>query len=96
MFFYSKFLIGNRTYQQVKKTFWVILFGLNTMSCILFGTIFYGLNLFQDDSMLLLIITVLSAVLSALLTIKFISKNITSEKDITFELCYVLNLSILI
>ncbi|MEK4387178.1 hypothetical protein MKZ25_15540 [Solibacillus sp. FSL W7-1464] len=70
-FLYSKYLIGSKTYQQVKKTIWGILFGLNTIFCILFGTLFYRSNLFQDDSILLFIITLLSA----LLTITFMSKK---------------------
>ncbi|MBD8036268.1 hypothetical protein H9635_05890 [Solibacillus sp. A46] len=70
-FFYNKFLMGSKAYQKFKKTIWGILFGLNTISCVLCGILIYGFNFFHSDGILLLIITLLSAIITKI----FISKN---------------------
>ena len=70
-FFYIKFLTGNRAYKRFKEVVWGILFGLNTVSCVICGSIVYGINILHADGILLLI----TAFVSAFLTIQIIMKH---------------------
>lgn len=70
-FFYIKFLAGNRAYKRFKEVVWAILFGMNTVSCVICGSIVYGFNFIHVDGMLLLI----TAFVSALLTMQIIMKH---------------------
>ena len=68
--FYSKFIMGSNAYQQFKKTIWGVLFGLNTISCVICGIIIYGFNFLTPDGILLLIITLLSAFITKMFIFK--------------------------
>lgn len=70
-FCYIKFLTGNRAYKRFKEVVWGILFGLNTVSCVICGSIIYGFNFIHADGILLLI----TAFVSAFLTIQIIMKH---------------------
>lgn len=70
-FLYIKFLAGNRAYKRFKEVVWGVLFAINTVSCVICGSIVYGFNFIHADGMLLLI----TAFVSALLTIQIIMKQ---------------------
>jgi len=70
-FFYIKYLIGSKAYQEFKRVIWGILFGLNTISCVICGSIVYGFDMLHVDGVLLSI----TALLSALLTLQIIFKD---------------------
>lgn len=70
-FYYIKFLTGNRAYKRFKEVVWGILFGLNTLSCVICGSIVYDFNILHADGILLLI----TAFVSAFLTIQIIMKH---------------------
>lgn len=71
-FFYIKFLTGNRAYKRFKEVVWGILFGLNTLSCVICGSIVYGLNILHTADGILLFIT---ALISTFLTIQIVMKS---------------------
>ena len=69
--FYIKYLIGSKAYQEFKRVVWGVLFGLNTISCVICGSIVYGFDMFHVDGILLSI----TALLSGLLTLQIIVKE---------------------
>lgn len=71
-FFYIKFLMGNRAYKRFKEVVWGILFGLNTLSCAICGSIVYGWSIFQTTDGIVLLVT---ALISAFLTIQIVMKH---------------------
>lgn len=70
-FFYIKYLIGSKAYQEFKRVVWGILFGLNTISCVIYGSMVYGFDIFHANGILLSI----TALLSGLLTFQIITKD---------------------
>ncbi|TKI53165.1 hypothetical protein FC756_25390 [Lysinibacillus mangiferihumi] len=70
-FFYIKFLAGSRAYKRFKEVVWGVLFAINTVSCVICGSIVYGFNFIHVDGILLLI----TAFVSALLTMQIIMKQ---------------------
>lgn len=70
-FFYIKFLAGSRAYKRFKEVVWGVLFGINTVSCVICGSIVYGFNFIHADGIILLTI----AFVSALLTMQIIMKQ---------------------
>jgi len=69
--FYIKYLIGSEAYKEFKRVVWCTLFALNTISCVICGSILYGLGLFRADGILVGI----TALLSGLLTFQTIEKE---------------------
>ncbi|AHN24018.1 hypothetical protein [Lysinibacillus varians] len=70
-FFYIKFLAGSRAYKRFKEVVWGVLFGINTVSCVICGSIVYGFNFIHADGIILLT----TAFISALLTMQIIMKQ---------------------
>ncbi len=73
IYFYIRYLTGNRVYKLIREVIWGILFGLNSFSCMLW-LIYYGSNLSKDDRILLLLITLFCIILTIQITLKFRSE----------------------
>ncbi|ATP40774.1 hypothetical protein CSE16_12335 [Solibacillus sp. R5-41] len=70
-FFYIRYLTGNRAYKIFKEVIWGILFGLNSLSCVICLSIIYGFDLKNDEGILLLIVTLISIALTMQIIMKY-------------------------
>lgn len=69
-FFYIRYLTGNSAYKRFKEVIWGILFGLNSLSCVISLSIIYRFDLINDEALLLLIVTLVSIALTMQIIMK--------------------------
>ncbi|MFS0824595.1 hypothetical protein [Bacillus sp. 1P02SD] len=74
-FLYIKYLTGRSTYKKIKEVIWGILFGANTLSCILWLGLSFSFELPNVDRILLLIVIFVSAFLTVQVIKKFRNEN---------------------
>lgn len=63
-FFYIKYLIGSRTYKKIKEVIWGTLFGVNTLSGILWFYLSYSFSISNVHRNLLITVILVSAILT--------------------------------
>lgn len=71
-FLYIKYLTGNSTYRMIKEVIWGMLFGANTLSCILWLRLSYPFDLSNNDRILLILAIIVCAILTVQVIIKFL------------------------
>ncbi|MFJ8459025.1 hypothetical protein ACIQ57_07825 [Lysinibacillus xylanilyticus] len=69
--FYIRYLTGNKAYKRFKEVICGILFGLNSLSCVICLSVVYGFDLSNDDGILLLIVTLVSISLTMQIIMKY-------------------------
>lgn len=70
IYFYIRYLIGNRIYKIIKLVIWTLLFGLNSFICMLWLSV-NDTNLYKNDRILLLLIILFSIILTIQTILKF-------------------------
>lgn len=70
IYFYIRYLIGNRMYKIIKLVIWTLLFGLNSFICMLWLSI-NDTNLYKNDLILLLLIILFSIIFTIQTILKF-------------------------
>ncbi|SEN69262.1 hypothetical protein SAMN04487786_0076 [Paenisporosarcina quisquiliarum] len=70
IYFYIRYLIGNRIYKIIKLVIWTLLFGLNSFICMLWLSV-NDTNLYKNDRILLLLIILFSIIFTIQTILKF-------------------------